>query len=205
MPATVRTAVLSAAALVLAGTAMIAEAEAQSCYWLDCQPPMNWWNQPGGAIPRGPKSGFADEIKECEKRGAGETTKSAPTPETRQVTEAGWLGAMVDKRVGDTVIVFARNGVDGMCRPMDYQYFVFVGGRFAGTLSPRAMASRTDLSGWLEEKPQVRRFTVEFARYHRDDPLCCPARSTTVTYEIREAPGGPVVRAVASATKANPR
>ena len=169
-------ALLSLAVLAFAA----ADAQAQASRWLDAKPLANW-NKPGMAIPRGPKSEFAEEIADCEKRGAEETAKSQPTPETRQVAAAGWLGAAVDKHAGDTVIVFARNGVDGMCRPMDYQYFVFVAGKFAGTLAPRAMASRTDGSGWLGEKPQARRLTVEFARYRRNDALCCPARTSAVT------------------------
>jgi hypothetical protein len=182
-----KTALLSGAALMLAGAG--AEAQTAASRWLDAKPLANW-NKPGAAIPRGPKAVNMEDIRDCEKRGAEETAKSAPTPETRQVAAAGWLGTAVDKRAGDTVIVFARNGVDGMCRPLAYQYFVFVGGRFAGTLAPRPMDSRTDGSGYLEEKPQARRFTVDFARYRDTDPLCCPSRTSTVTYEIREAPGG---------------
>lgn len=195
---------LSAAVFALALAGGEAAAQTAASRWLDAKPLANW-NKPGMEIPRGPKSGYAEEIAECEKRGAEETAKSPPTAETRQVAAAGWLGAAVDRRAGDTVIVFARNGADGMCRPMDYNYFVFVKGRFAGTLSPRPMNSREDGSGWLEEKPQALRFTADFARYRRDDPLCCPARTSTVTYEVREGPGGPLVVPERVATKANPR
>lgn len=201
-----RTHVTHAAIAILALTLAGGEAAAQSAAsrWLDAKTIANW-NKPGMEIPRGPKSGYAEEIADCEKRGAEETPKSPPTPETRQVAAAGWLGTAVDKRAGDTVIVFARNGLDGMCRPMDYQYFVFVKGRFAGTLSPRPMNSREDGSGWLEEKPQALRFTAEFARYRRDDALCCPSRTSTVTYEVRESPGAPLVVPARVATKASPR
>lgn len=194
----------AAAACALAFAGGQTAAQTAATRWLDAKTVVNW-NKPGMAIPRGPKSGYAEEIAECEKRGAEESAKSPPTPETRQVSAAGWLGAAVDKRAGDTVIVFARNGVDGMCRPMDYQYFVFVNGRFAGTLSPRPMQSRTDGSAWLEEKPQAQRFMADFARYRPDDPLCCPARTSSVTYEVREGPGGPLVVPARVVTKANPR
>lgn len=195
---------LAAAGLALAFAAAPAAAQTAASRWLDARTIANW-NKPGMAIPRGPASSYAEDLAECEKRGAEESAKSPPTPETRQVAAAGWLGAAVDKRAGETVIVFARNGVDGMCRPMDYQYFVFVKGRFAGTLSPRPMQSRTDGSGWLAEKPGPGRFTVEFARYRNDDPLCCPARTSTVTYEVREGPAGPLVVPARVSTKANPR
>jgi hypothetical protein len=194
---------LSAAALVLAAAAPAADAQTAASRWLDAKPVANW-NKPGGAIPRGPKSAFAEEIAACEKRGAEEVKKSPPTPETRQVTAAGWRVATVDKRMGDTVVVLALNGLDGMCRPMDYQYFVFVNGRFAGALAPRPMHSRTDGSGWVEEKPGARRFLVEFARFRKEDPLCCPHRTSTVTYEIREAGGAPLVVPANVVTKTNP-
>lgn len=193
---------LSIAILGLAAAPVAAQTAASR--WLDARTIANW-NKPGMAVPRGPKSGYAEEIAACERRGADESAKALPTPETRRVAAAGWLGAAVDKRAGDTVIVFARNGVDGMCRPMDYQFFVFVKGRFAGTLSPRPMHSREDGSGWIEAKPRAQRFTADFARYRRDDALCCPARTSTVTYEVREGPGGPLVVPVRAATKANPR
>lgn len=203
MPASTKPVLL--AALLLALPVAGAQAQTGPARWLDAKPLANW-NTPGAAIPRGPKGAPPEEIRDCEKRGAGETAKSAPTPETRQVAAAGWLGATVERRAGNTVYVFARNGVDGMCRPMAYQIFVFVGGRFAGTLAPRPMDSRTDGSGYLEPKPQARRFTAEFARYRGDDPLCCPSRSSKVTYAIRSAPdGGALVVPVRVATKANRR
>lgn len=201
MPAPIRSALSTAALLALAGGG--AEAQTPASRWLDA-PRITNWNKPGAAIPRGPKSEYAEDIKECERR-AGAETKSPSTPETRQVAAAGWLGAEVQKRAGDTVFVFARNGVDGMCRPMDYQYFVFVGGRFAGTLAPRPMDSRTDGSGYLEQKPGPRRFAAEFARYAARDPLCCPARTSAVTYDIRSAAGGALVVPVRVATKAGQR
>lgn len=181
-----RMAQFGAVALALGALATGAVAQTAKSRWLDAQPVANW-NKPG-AIPRGPTAAAAD-IRDCERRGAEENPKSAATPETRQVTAAGWLGAAVEKRAGDTVYVFARNGVDGMCRPMDYQIFVFVAGRFAGTIAPRPMDSREDGSGYLD-KVEARRFTVNFTRYRKDDALCCPSRTSTVTYEIRAVPGG---------------
>lgn len=193
---------LSMAVLALAGAD--AEAQTAASRWLDAKTIANW-NKPGMAIPKGPKSGYAEEVAACQKRGAEERPKAQPTAETRQVTAAGWLGAVVEKRMGDTILVSARNGADGMCRPMDYQYFVFVRGRYAGTLAPRPMSSRTDGSGWPEEKPEARSIKVEFARYRKDDALCCPARTSTVTFEIRDVQGGPLVVPADVVTKDNPR
>lgn len=196
---------LGALALFL-GSAVPAAAQTAQSRWLDAKPVANW-NKPGGAIPRGPAAAL-DDIRDCEKRGAEETAKSPPTRETRAVAAAGWHGAAVEKRAGDTVFVFARNGVDGMCRPMGYQFFVFVNGRFAGTLASRPMNSRSDGSGYFE-KEGAERFTAFFARYRRDDALCCPSRTSTVTYRIQRVPnpgGGPEISLVVPeivVTKAN--
>jgi len=203
----------SISALALGGAlalavAMAPPAAAQSAKsrWLDADPIRNW-NNPNGAIPKGPSASLAD-IRDCEKRGAEETKKTPPTPETRQVAKAGWRGATVDKRAGDTVFVFARNSVDGMCRPMSYQIFVFVKGRFAGTLAPRPVDSREDGSFMLE-KEGAERFTASFMRYTSNDPLCCPSRISTVTYTIRmvTAPGRgpqtPIVSPESVSTKAS--
>ena len=182
-----------------------ATAQSAKSRWLD-QDPLRNWNNPSGAIPKGPRVSLAD-IRDCEKRGAEETKKTPATAETRQVTAAGWRGATVEKRAGDTVFVFARNSVDGMCRPMSYQIFVFVKGRFAGTLAPRPVDSREDGSFMLE-KEGAERFTASFFRYKTDDALCCPSRISTVTYTIRmvTAPGRgpqtPLVSPESVATKA---
>ncbi len=70
---------------------------------------------------------------------------------------------------------------------MAYQAFVFVDGRYAGTLSPELMHSRSDGSLiWDVKFTGDRTFAVEFARYSETDPLCCPSRISTVTYQLRD-------------------
>jgi heat shock protein HslJ len=93
-------------------------------------------------------------------------------------------------------------GYDGMCRPRAYQAFVFVKGVFAGTLSPQPMDSRTD--GALDRVflESDRRLSAEYRRYATSDPLCCPSRTTTASFEI--AGGPPVVRPIATQTPAGP-
>jgi hypothetical protein len=204
-PKHLQSALMSAVVIALSGA--VAEAETASGRWLDAKTVVNW-NKPGAAIPRGPKAVNPEMFQQCEKQGAEETKKVPPTRETRQVSAAGWRIAKVDKRAGDTAVVFAFNGLDGMCRPLAYQFFVFVGGRFAGTLAPRPMHAREDGAGYFEQNQQIqaRRFTAEFARYRESDALCCPSRTSTVTYEIRDAPGGGVLAVpVNVATKRNPQ
>ena len=73
---------------------------------------------------------------------------------------------------------------DGMCRPMGYQVFVFVGGTFAGTLSPHPMNSRADLSSGALRLLQGGIVSAEFLRFTSSDALCCPSAHVTVRYRI---------------------
>src|SRR5918995_476956 len=66
----------------------------------------------------------------------------ARTPETAadgQVAAAGWTPFGTYIGGWGVQIVRGLTGVDGMCRPLQYQEFVFVDGMFAGTVSPAPM------------------------------------------------------------------
>jgi hypothetical protein len=92
------------------------------------------------------------------------------------------------------IVIRGTASYDGMCRPRQYQAFVFVRGVFAGTLSPAPMDSRTDGAlgrVFLRGKDQS---TAEYVRYTAEDPACCPSSTTTVVFEI--ARDGPVLRPV---------
>jgi hypothetical protein len=96
------------------------------------------------------------------------------------------------------LVIRGTVGYDGMCRPLQYQDFVFVRGAFAGTLSPHAMDSRTDGALSRVFLQSESRLTAEYQRYAAADPLCCPSRTTTVVFDItRDAP---VVRPVSAST-----
>jgi len=74
-------------------------------------------------------------------------------------------------------------GADGMCRPIQYNVFVFVGGRFAGSVSPAMMTSRLDAaSGMMTLTAET--LTTEFLRYTDADPLCCPSSRVSAQYRI---------------------
>lgn len=186
---------MMAAAVLVAVWAPAGLARADGA-WLDRQPIANW-NKPGAAIPKAPAAD--GEVRNCLKRGE----KPKTSAETRQVARAGWLGATVDKRLGGLVFVHAANGADGMCRPLAYQVFVFRAGSFVGTVSPRPMDSRGDGAGY-EIKPAGDGFTQDFARYTSADALCCPGRTSTVTYAIRPEGKGAVLVPVSVATRRNP-
>lgn len=94
-----------------------------------------------------------------------------------------------------------------MCRPRQYQAFVFVRGLFVGTLSPQLMDSRTD--GALSEVSlqSATLLTAQYLRYATTDALCCPSRTTSVIFEIATFPSQsnrPQVRPVSASTSINP-
>lgn len=115
----------------------------------------------------------------------------------RAVADAGWLPFhLFDRQIvqRDVEIIGGLAGADGMCRPVDFNVFVFVGGQLAGTLSPAEMASRTDGSiGGAIRLSDGDIVSVEFARYTESDALCCPSARVTVRYRIDRQTTPPVV------------
>src|SRR5262249_12416793 len=122
--------------LCLLMTASTMLAQNPSGAWLDFQPKP--WNRPGMAVPHAPVIDHQTPA----------ICKPLPhrtgTPEERAVTTVGWL-VFTSLRDGHGVtVVGASADLDGMCRPNQYQDFVFVDGKFAGTLSPILMGARSD-------------------------------------------------------------
>jgi hypothetical protein len=162
--------------------------------WLDQAPPANW-NVAGAALPPAPPAIQVLPDPRC--------AVQARPPETeadRQVAGAGWTVAG-DYRAGWGVqVVLGLTHYDGMCRPMQYQEFVFLDGRFAGTISPAPMDSRSDGAGETEAilpsaDPAAPALLVgaTFRRYAAADPLCCPSASSFVTYRIERSEDGPLL------------
>lgn len=96
----------------------------------------------------------------------------------------------------------ARNGVEvvgGMaaatpgCEPTAFNLFVFVDGRFAGTLSPAPMNPSRDGAAGAVRITGVDTLTVEFARYMPDDAECCPSSRERVSYRIEKTGAGPTL------------
>jgi hypothetical protein len=144
------------------------------------------WNNPGMAMPSPPPwRGFVDP--RCT-----DQTRSPETDEDQVVQGAGWTLVGSYESGWGVKVVRGLVGYDGMCRPMEYQAFVFVDGTLAGTLSPTPMDSRRD--GALQDS-HVDHFDTEeivatFVRYTGVEPFCCPSARSTVTYKIDRS--GPV-------------
>jgi LppP/LprE lipoprotein len=165
-------------------------AQATESSWLDR--PLANWNSPGNSISRAHTSDetVPEMMARCK------LTLLRGTAGERAVADAGWLPFhMFDRTIvqRDVEIVGGMAGVDGMCRPVEFNVFVFVGGTLAGTLSPSEMHSRSDstIGGAIRLADDV--IAAEFVRYTRADALCCPSGRVTVRYRIDRKSTPPVV------------
>jgi hypothetical protein len=155
--------------------------------WLDA--PLAGWNQPGQPVTQAPPGNIALADPRCV-----QLSRPPQTPEDRAVVAAGWTLQGPFTGGWGAVIVQGLTDYDGMCRPVGYNYFVFVDGAFAGTLAPAPMAARTDGAAQDVRLGFSGDLTATFVRYAPTDPLCCPSGpDVLVRYRIDRTPSGPVV------------
>lgn len=158
--------------------------------WLD--EPLSQWNEPGMTIPAAPPRNEMINPR-CQ-----ETWRGPEADEETVVAEGGWPSFGNLERDGNVAVVFAAADADGMCRPTNYQLFVFVDGQFVGTLSPVLMGARTD-GAYQRVKldPEHGSVTAQFVRYAAQDPLCCPSLPpSVVTYRVDSTAAGQVLVAI---------
>jgi hypothetical protein len=161
----------------------VAAAVGAEATWLDESPPPRW-NHAGGAVPRALALSGNDDPR-CRR-----SERPPETPEDHAVVKAGWR-LFRDYQAGWRIkLVWGLVSYDGMCRPIGYQIFVFIDGRFAGTIAPTPMSSRTDGSATSvtliasPDDANLDALSATFARYADNDPLCCPSRNTLVRYRL---------------------
>jgi len=130
-----------------------------------------------------------------------EATRSPQSAEDQQLKAHGWDLIGPPTADGQIRVIGGAANYDGMCRPLQFQQFVFVHGVFAGTLSPQPMDSRTD--GALSHVTILsdRKVEARYLRYGATDPLCCASRTTTVAFGVDGEP--PLLRPVSATTVAN--
>jgi LppP/LprE lipoprotein len=164
-------------------------AQGKIASWLD-EPTLASWNKPGLPIPLAPKTQAPVDSK-CR-----EIARPPQLDEDKRVRDQGWDLVGAYQGGWQVLVIRGTASYDGMCRPRQYQEFVFVRGVFAGTLSPNTMDSRTD--GALERVSlqSNSRLSAEYARYGAKDPLCCPSTATSIVFEIVSDPS--VVRPVSA-------
>jgi hypothetical protein len=149
--------------------------------WLDSA--LSDWNAAGASLPHAP-------ALDVENPYAGRCARGVQLPHAAAdstVVRQGWTIVAPPEQTGRVRVVIGAANADGMCRPWQYQAFVFVGGQYAGTLSPHVMNSRTDgdlASLHLTDDSTI---VVHFKRYTESDPLCCASRESAVTYRIDQS------------------
>jgi hypothetical protein len=176
---------------VLGMTGCVTTLHGAPASWLDTEHPAAW-NEPGREIPAAPDIEANDDPR-CR-----ELVRPPQLDEDRRVHARGWdlIGSF--EGGWDVVIVRGAAAYDGMCRPLQYQAFVFVRGVFAGTLSPVPMDSRIDGALGTLSLQSGTELIAEYVRYEESDPMCCPSRRTTVFFEISKDP--PLVRPATAST-----
>lgn len=172
----------------------IGRSQVKVASWLDEPKPASW-NKPGLPVPAAP-SVRGDINPRCR-----ELARPAELEEDRRVQDQGWHLDGAYQGGWQVVVIRGTASYDGMCRPWQYQAFVFVRGVFAGTLSPEPMGSRTDgaLSQVILRGHD--QLTAQYVRYTAKDAACCPSMTTTVVFEI--VSDGPVLRPVSVSTSSN--
>lgn len=180
---------------VLACTAVQPAAGRAQEFWLDEAKPAGW-NEPRMPVPDAPAKIEAVD-PHCR-----DLARPAELAQDSQAVAAGW--DLVGGYHGgwDVVVVRGTANYGGMCRPWQYQAFVFVNGVFAGTLSPHTMNSRTDGAlgrVWIQDAGRI---TAQYHRYTDEDPLCCPSRTTSVEFDVTATNQGPVVNPSSTYTSA---
>jgi heat shock protein HslJ len=151
--------------------------------WLDHQ--LSNWNTKMGGLPRPRPPGGQNGGALCRMQ-----VREPASDAERSLVRAGWMLLGPVQTYDQTQVVTAMSGADGMCRPLGQQAFVYWEGRYAGSLSPQPMDSRTDGSILNVRLLGPALIAAEFARYAERDPLCCPSRTSSVTYNLNrdEAP-----------------
>lgn len=151
------------------------------------------WHQPGASIPSptgGPEARGA-LLRRCGAPGA-KVTATASTA----LGKAGWVPFLhLDQPLQrDAVeVIGGMSAASPGCEPNTFNLFVFVGGAFAGTLSPAPMTPARDGVVGAVRLAGPDALSAEFARYTSADAECCPSSRVRVSYRIDRAGGRPSV------------
>jgi len=155
----------------------VARSQGTAASWLD-EPQPEPWNQPRLPIPA------ATRVQEGADHRCRALARPPQLDEDERLHEQGWDLVGPFQGGWQMLVIRGTAGYDGMCRPRQFQDFVFLRGAFAGTLSPRAMDSRSDGALRRVSLQGPSRLMAEYDRYAATDPLCCPSRTTIVVFDV---------------------
>jgi LppP/LprE lipoprotein len=171
--------------LVVAATLLPTTVSAQSdTSWLDR--PLASWSHAPRTVPQA-RAGTESQSALERRCGSSSLTASAAAEALRK---AGWAPFLhFDRTIarGDIEILGGMTAAASPgCEPTVFNLFVFVGGTFAGTISPIVMGQGRDgVAGAVRVTADA--LTAEFARYTTKDTECCPTSRVRVTYRIERA------------------
>ena len=174
--------------------------------WLDR--PMQGWNSAGGAIPSArslpvASSATLERCKVAAPPGLPAATPNQGSPLAGpSLPRAGWRPYLHQDRALARLGIEIIGGLTDMtqtCEPVSFNLFVFVDGRFAGTLAPAPMTTARDGAVGAVRIVSDTALTAEFARYAASDSECCPSSRVKVTYRIDRGQA-PIVTPVSSQT-----
>jgi LppP/LprE lipoprotein len=172
--------------LLVAVTLLPTTVSAQSdTSWLDR--PLAAWSQAPGTVPQA-RAGTESQSALERRCGSSSLTASAAAEAVRKVGWAPFLHfdraiARDDVEVVGGMTAAATPG----CEPTMFNLFVFVGGKFAGTISPIVMGQGRDGVVGTVRVNGPDAVTAEFARYTTKDTECCPSSRVRVSYRIERA------------------
>ena len=153
--------------------------------WLDR--PLAAWSQAPGTVPRA-QAGTESQSALQRRCGASSLSASASAEALRK---AGWAPFLhFDRAIAreDIEILGGMTAaVSPGCEPSMFNLFVFVGGTFAGTISPIVMGQGRDGVVGSVRVTGPDAVTAEFARYTTKDTECCPTSRVRVTYRLERA------------------
>jgi len=161
--------------------------------WLDR--PMTPWNQTVASVPSVQAGSEAQRVLE-RRCGSSSLSTSASADAIRK---AGWVPLLhFDRGIvrEDVEVIGGMTAASPGCEPTTFNLFMFVGGKFAGTLSPIVMTHSRDGVAGAVRITGADAATAEFARYTDKDTECCPSSRVRVTYRIDRAGSQPVLTPV---------
>lgn len=170
-----------------------ATAFAQSSAWVDRV--TEKWNAAGAAVPAPPAS---PETRASLSRRCASFVATDGAAATA-IARAGWTPFRhLDRQItrDDVEVVGGATAATPDCQPAVFNLFVFVGDRFAGTLSPSTMSLGRDGAAGAVRLAGPDTITAEFARYTPADTECCPSSVVRATYRIYRTGPAPVLEAV---------
>jgi hypothetical protein len=176
-------------ALLMAAAAM---AQAGSA-WLDR--PMSSWNEVDKGVPSA-QPGTELQAALDRRCGSSSLAKSATADAIRK---AGWVPFQHFDQVisrGDIEVIGGMTAASTPgCEATVFNVFVFVGGRYAGTVSPAAMTRNRDGDLGPVRITGDDALIADFARYTPSDTECCPSSRVRVTYRIDRSGKQPLLAA----------